>query len=365
MKAEHPGFGRIAVLLALSLALGGCAHKKALSPSEALTEGERTEAIRRATVWSPTRVAAVNFKAGPRDKNAFAPYQWVACDFKDEESGGKSPKFTCVTSRGRKLKVKYGPDNAEVIGEVLGSRLLWGLGFAADKMYPVRVRCRGCSEDPENDKKPAGRAIEFDPAVIEWKLAGRTLESAPGSGWKWSEIDDIGPGAPRDARSHREALKLLAAFVQHTDNKADNQRLLCPEGKTVGRTGCRAPVLMIHDVGLTFGRAALFNKNENSVRLAAWADVPVWKDPERCVAQLKGSLTGTLSDPVIREEGRAFLAGLLAQLSDAQLRDLFEIAGVARRDADKKEPSAPGPVDDWVNAFKKKRAQIVEHRCPF
>lgn len=364
MKAEDPGFGRIAVLLGLSLVLDACAHKKGLSPGEALTAGERTEAIQRAAVWSPTRIPAVNFKAGPRDKNAFAPHQRVACDFKDEESGGKSPKFTCVMSNGRKIKVKYGRDNAEVIGEVLASRLLWGLGFAADRMYPVRVRCRGCSEDPAKDKEPAGRIIEFDPAVIEWKLPGRTLESAPGSGWKWSEIDDIGPDAPRGARAHREALKLLAAFVQHSDSKADNQRLLCPEGQTVGRTGCRAPVLMIHDVGLTFGRAGLFNKNDSSIRLAAWADVPVWKDPERCVAQLKGSFTGTLNEPEIREEGRAFLAGLLAQLSDAQLRDLFEIAGVARRAADTKEPSAPGSVDDWVNAFKKKRSQIVEHRCP-
>ena len=37
-------------------------------------------------------------------------------------------------------------------------------------------------------------------------------------------------------------------------------------------------------------------------------------------------LTGTLDNPPISEEGRAFLAGLLVQLSDAQIRALFEVA---------------------------------------
>ena len=37
-------------------------------------------------------------------------------------------------------------------------------------------------------------------------------------------------------------------------------------------------------------------------------------------------MTGTLDKPVISEAGRAFLAGLLAQLSDAQLHDLFDVS---------------------------------------
>ena len=43
-----------------------------------------------------------------------------------------------------------------------------------------------------------------------------------------------------------------------------------------------------------------------------------------CVGNLPKSFTGTLKDPVISEEGRAFLANLLRQLSDAQIRALFE-----------------------------------------
>ncbi len=94
----------------------------------------------------------------------------------------------------------------------------------------------------------------------------------------------------------------------------------------------------------------------------------MWKDPARCVAELNGSFTGSLSDPKISEAGRAFLAGLLVQLTDAQLRDLFETARVKRRSSDPSgDPDKDGPpasVNEWVKAFKLKRAQIVDQRCP-
>ena len=42
-------------------------------------------------------------------------------------------------------------------------------------------------------------------------------------------------------------------------------------------------------------------------------------------------MTGTLGDPAISEAGRKFLADLLVQLTDQQVRDLFEVARVDRR----------------------------------
>lgn len=352
------------LLLGLSLALSGCAHLKSLPPGEALSPQERQDAIRRASVWSPTDIPSIDLKAGPDAKGAFASSQWVTCTYKDKKKiSGHSPKFACETSPGHEVKVKYGPRNAEVFGEVLSTRLFWALGFAADRMYPVRVRCHGCPKDPKASPEMAGEVVEFDPAAIERKLPGRAMETRPDSGWTWSELEDIGPRAGPGARAQRDALKLLAAFVQHTDSKAANQRLLCPKGEEVGRTGCRSPVLMIGDLGLTFGHAGLLNRNVDSVSLATWTELPVWKDQSRCVAQLKGSFTGTFSHPEIHEAGRAFLAGLLVQLTDTQLRDLFETARVKRRPSDPDKDSPPASVDGWVMAFKLKRAQIVDQRC--
>jgi hypothetical protein len=121
---------------------------------------------------------------------------------------------------------------------------------------------------------------------------------------------------------------------------------------------------MVADFGLTFGHAGFLTRNKYSVRLATWAQVPVWKDRARCVAQLTGSFTGSFGSPTIREAGRAFLAGLLVQLTDAQLRDLFETARVNRRPSEPHKEGPPASVDEWVAAFKLKRAQIVDQRCP-
>jgi hypothetical protein len=359
---------RVAALLGLSLALCGCASFRSLSPGEALTPKERQQAIRRASVWSPIDIPSADLKAGPDASGAFAPNAWVSCEYKEMRLGGHSAKFACETSPGHEVKVKYGPRNAEVFGEVLSTRLFWVLGFPVDRMDPVRVRCRGCPGDPSDGPAIVGAVVEFNPAAIERKLPGRAMETKPDSGWSWSELEEIGPEAAKGARAQRDALKLLAAFVQHTDNKAANQRLFCPQAAEVGRTGCRRPVLMVSDLGLTFGHAGLLNKNADSVSLDTWTQVPVWKDRARCVAQLKGSFTGSFSSPTIGEAGRAFLAGLLAQLSDAQLRDLFEAARVRRRSSDPSsdpgKDAPPARVDEWVTAFKLKRAQIVDQRCP-
>jgi hypothetical protein len=92
--------------------------------------------------------------------------------------------------------------------------------------------------------------------------------------------------------------------------------------------------------------------------------VPVWKGPTGCVGNLPKSFTGTLENPVISEEGREFLSRLLGALTDAQLRDLFEVARVTLRTRDPiKARSGFATVDEWVAAFKAKRSQIAERRC--
>jgi hypothetical protein len=89
-----------------------------------------------------------------------------------------------------------------------------------------------------------------------------------------------------------------------------------------------------------------------------WSKTPIWKDRAKCVGNLYGSHTGTLHDPVIAEAGRAFLSGLLAQLTDSQLHDLFTVAMFDRK------PHGGAPIDAWVNAFKAKRAEIASTKCP-
>lgn len=77
-------------------------------------------------------------------------------------------------------------------------------------------------------------------------------------------------------------------------------------------------------------------------------------------------MTGSLDNPRISEGGRAFLAAQLNKLRDAQIRGLFSVSNVVKRgeqiEVDGKKRAVI--VDDWVRAFKKKRAEIASAHCP-
>ncbi len=67
------------------------------------------------------------------------------------------------------------------------------------------------------------------------------------------------------------------------------------------------------------------------------------------------------------EGGRAFLAGLLNQLTDDQLRDLFETARVPERLAKggaAETDKASAEVDEWIRVFKAKRSEVSATHCP-
>jgi len=351
-------YGRVAIVIVIS-AVSACATVG--THAAAKKEDPRKAVMERSRVWSPTDIASKDLKTGPTGPGAFQFRETVTCKYLDKKLSGNSPKFACMIGEGDEVKVKFGGNNGEVYGEVLATRLLWALGFPADRMYPVNVICQGCPDSYLGIERPNDES-RFDPAVIERKVDGHEWGD---KGWSWRELDRL-EGERAAPRAHRDALKLLAVFMQHSDSKPEQQRIVCKsKAKWPDPATCEDPFLMISDVGLTFGRATHSNANETSgVNLAGWKDTPVWKDDEKCVGNLPKSFTGTLGEPEISEAGRKFLADLLMQLTDRQLADLFEAARVRLR------LRSPGKVDsgfatgaDWVEAFKVKRQQIVDRRC--
>lgn len=323
------------------------------------SEAARTAAIRHAKVWTPTPVAMMDLRAGPPGRDAFPPEALVTCQYVDGTLGGHTRKFSCDLGDNDVVKVRYGDDNGEVEGAVLASRLLWALGFWADRVYPVRVRCEGCSADPWNDRARARGVRLFDPATIDLKPAGRTIETDKHVGWAWSELNLVDETLGGATKAQRDALTLLAVFMQHGDSKPEQQRLMCLPGGVEDDGECAAPVMLLYDVGNTFGKANAFNKNSaGSVNFQNWAATPVWRSASACVGHLSKSNTGSLGDPLISEEGREFLAGLLVQLTDRQIYDLFSVARVERRG------SHGASAEQWAQIFKQKRAEIVNARCP-
>ena len=289
----------IAFLTVASVAAGpflygplvGESHHAQLSPEARLV------AIRRAQVWMRTDVPSMNLKTGPKGPGAFAPDATVNCDYVEKKLNGRSPKFTCKLGPKDEVKVKYGKENGEVYGEVAATRLLWALGFGADRMYPVRVVCQQVRQDPAANSKSKPGEVHSIRRRLSENGKGQILETEPGSGWAWPELDLVEETAGGAPRSHRDALKLVAVFIQHTDSKPEQQRLMCLPGEHIAENGepCLHPFMMINDLGLTFGHATQYNRNlVSSVNFEQWSRAKVWSDPKACIGDLTRSQTGTL-----------------------------------------------------------------------
>ena len=147
---------------------------------------------------------------------------------------GRTAKFTCRTESGRSVRVKYydgnpRTGNREVFGEVLATRLFWALGFDADAVYPVVIRCLGCPADPNAGTGP--RETRRFLGMVEAFYDGTIITSTENldQGWSFGEvraaIDALPDGELRTRQAvHFEALSLLAVFVQHGDRKPSQQR---------------------------------------------------------------------------------------------------------------------------------------------
>jgi hypothetical protein len=334
--------------------------------SELINADQRNDAIRRAQVWTRTNVRAMDIIAGPKRPDAFAPLALVKCDYHDAEFAGATPKFGCTINNQDHLKVRYGRTNPEVFAGVAATRLLWALGFGADALYPVRVICTGCPKkvalaDPHSLVTGEAR---FDYAAIERRMPGKELEApSVGAGWSWPELDRVDERAGGAPLAQRDALKLIAVMLQHTDSKPEQQKLLCmAEVAKKDLAKCPSTFMMIHDVGLTFGTATLMNRAQVSgANLEGWSSTPVWKDAGKCIGNLPPSQTGTLAYPKISEAGRQFLSQLLGELSDAQIRNLFKAARFDEKPGENGESG--GSIADWAAAFKQKREEIAAARC--
>ena len=358
----------------LHLALFAPVIACALLAAEGLPAKEsRASLIARAQVWMPTSTAALDIKSGPAQPDAFPFLATVQCEYSKKQLGGKSPKFACTIAPDDEVKVKFGGANGEVYAEVAATRLLWALGFGADRMYPVKVICHKCPAEFGGIEQSDGNRL-FDPATIERKMPGK--DAPVTTGWSWQELETVDEKAGGASRAQRDALKLLAVFIQHTDTKPEQQRLIClkdtksqkEETKTEqaeAGVSCAHPFMLLNDVGVTFGHANTFNANSTgSMNFNEWSRTPVWKGATKCVANLPKSMTGTLDNPAISEEGRQFLANLLGQLSDNQIHDLFEISRVNLRLRSPNDPrSGVASIDDWVGVFNRKRDEIAKRSC--
>lgn len=379
----HRMFRNGLLLLALLLCIGAYSGEP-----DKLSDDLRSKYIKEGQVWHSVDVPHMDILAGPQNEIAVPLNTEVVCKYVEPTSPpvGTEPKFKCKSPTGELLRVKYGRDNREVYAQVAATRLFWALGFYADEVYPVKIKCLGCPEKspfhPEKGEKRIERFFEY--ATMTRNFPGVILEQEPDQGWTWTELEQVDDKAGGAPRAQIDALKLLAAFIQHADNKHIQQRLACyqqdianPKAKM---TSCKKPILMIADMGASFSEGTENISELSKMDLESWKKVDIWdvkKEAElriktgkrACVATLtnsKSAFVGAenegLSDPIISEAGRKLLSHLLNELTDQQIEDLFRVAR-----ADQAPPmngeKASGSLQDWVAAFKEKRKEISDHTC--
>jgi len=349
----------------------------------------RDSYLERSQVWHKTNIRALDVWRGPKNEISAVPDTEITCRYVEweKESTGASPKFNCKNVKtGQVLRVKYGKDNREIFAEAIASRLFWALGFYADEVYSVRIRCLKCPETNPFKPEKTERRLErkFPYAIIERKYPGVIIESVEDQGWAWKELEKIEPAKGGATPDQIGALVLLAVFIQHGDQKPQQQRIGCArqdvrDTNRDGKGECSRPVLMVQDLGSTFGRADQFTSPEAKMEFDLWSEKEVWNKAAEadhyqrtqqrvCIGNLVSSVTAAkegIDNPVISEGARKFLADLLLQLSDRQIRDLFRVARADKMGEKTKVNDSERSItlEDWIKAFKNKRQQIAERNC--
>jgi hypothetical protein len=322
---------------------------------------ERLDAIARAQVWHEP----------DGQLPAAAIIETLSCRFVVKRQGGTTPKFNCVLDGGDDVRIKYG-GGAEIPAEAAATRLLRALGFAADEMTLVHhLRCYGCPLEPYAAMKVVQilhanaayeRAVDyegfrdFEWVALERKFDAWPIESANQEGWAFPELDRVDHARGGAAPEQIDALRLVSVFLAHWDNKSENQRLVCVSADWRPDTRCDAPVMLLQDLGATFG--------PKKVNFRRWRASTIWADRAGCVITMRHlPYSGaTFADVRVGEPGRQLASRLLGRLRDDEIADLFRSA---RFDQPRGLFNEVKPVAAWVEAFKARVRRISEGPpCP-
>ena len=345
-------------IIGIGLAAGRFETGDGIPPPPAEEMARRNDALTRARVFVGGDFAPSRIDFGVDPNAEVVDRKLTSCKYKPDRSTGTTAKFDCVLKSGEKIKVKYGPTR-EIPSEIAGTRLMAALGFAADRVSPVEtVRCYGCPIQPFHTQALidmlglsdwAAKRIDysdyrdFENVSVERNFDGEAVEAGEDSGWAFFELKKIDPARGGASRGEVDALRLMAIFLHHWDNKTSNQRLVCADSKTAD---CAHPVVMIHDLGSEFG--------PKKVDLEKWKAQPIWTDASTCTVSMKHMPYGggTFEDVQISEEGRRLVGDRLKGLSRAQTEQLFTVAQLDN-------------VPQWTDVFQDKVRQIVERQpCP-
>jgi hypothetical protein len=196
---------------------------------------------------------------------------------------------------------------------------------------------------------------EFEWAAIERKFDAAPIELVDRKGWGWWELDRVDSrlGA---SRTDLDAFRLMAVFLAHWDNKDENQRLVCRDTPADPDTPCARPLLMMQDVGATFG--------PTKANVGRWAALPIWSDRATCSVSMRALpfRGATFPDARLTEAARLQVMRQLAAIPEDQVRGLFAAARFPEHYSSTNDDE---DLDRWHGAFRDRVRQIMDGGpCP-
>lgn len=394
------------------------AHFPPLTGTLVVDPEDRKDYLKHADVWWSDKekdISKADMFNGPPNPYGLKTHQVIDCKFVQPDLtdpiGGTTPKFKCSyeykDGKTVDLKIKYdqqynpmldwGHPNPEVYTSLVGQRVLWALGFASDQSVPLTVNCHGCPLEPwtyiqniqgydsedvasgwiNMDLTNSGEwnttvpLLTFNSTIAYIKLDkyhdGDEIDylDTDGNqqmGYFWQEMYDNPTSG--EQQTARDALSVIAAFLNYCDNFDGNQGFIClddPERIAKDNMCSGTPFIYIHDIGGSMGYGwSLKHKNfwPNYFDLPQWMEAEMWGDINTCQVSVNGipgsSWSGNLP---VTEEGRAMAARLLSKLTQQQLYDVFTSA--------RSQMMRGESVTNWVNGFKKKmQDSMVSQVCP-
>lgn len=219
-----------------------------------------------------------------------------------EERGGYSKKYRIRDGSGHEWVAKIGK---EAQSETAAVRLLWGMGYYTEVNYLVpRITIPG---------KGTFNNVRLEARPDNWKREGE---------WKWKQN-------PFTGTPQLQGLKIMMALINNWDLKDANNVIIKERGDDELR-------YVISDLGATFGHASTtpiiwrITRSRNNPAKYVKSNFFEKVKGDRVVLHYGGKNRGLLKD--IRVDDAQWIAALLSQLTDRQLRDAFRAANYSPSD---------------------------------
>ena len=261
----------------------------------------------RAVLWERVNIGSRDLFYGPGGADMQPNISRVT--FIEEEKSGHNKKYRIKDANGRIWVAKLG---TEAQPETAAVRLLWGIGYKTEINYlvpSITIPGKGTFRNVRLEARPE-HIKRLDP-------------------WKWKSNPFVGT-------NQLQALKLMQVFMTNYD-------LLDLQNQIFHVQTPRGPELhyVISDLGSTFGKFGnnnlplFFRLGRRANSPTAWSKAKFIKGVDKGFVKL--ATTGMKNRGLMKNitvENARWLADLLLQLSERQLRDAFGAANYSPTEVD-------------------------------